>query len=120
MALRTVWCVDIGKSALKAALLRRDRNNVEVLAIDKIDYTAGSDGFDPGQAKEADFRMQEYLDVGLAPLLEAEDWRKEEAYDQPPQIYKVERIEGLPPKMVTPSKEDIARIHPGPGEFDCI
>lgn len=53
MALRTVWCVDIGKSALKAALLRRDRNNVEVLAIDKIDYTAGSDGFDPGQAKEA-------------------------------------------------------------------
>ena len=53
MAFRTVWCVDIGRSALKAAQLRRDRNNVEILAIDKIDYTAGSEGFDPGQAREA-------------------------------------------------------------------
>ena len=53
MALRTIWCVDIGKSALKAVQLRRERNNVEILAVDKVDYTAGSDGFDAGQAKEA-------------------------------------------------------------------
>lgn len=38
MAFHTIWSVDLGKSALKAVKLRRDKNNIEILAIDKIDY----------------------------------------------------------------------------------
>ncbi len=53
MAFRTIWCVDIGRCSLKAVQLHRDRNNIEILAVDKVDYSAGPDGFDPDQAREA-------------------------------------------------------------------
>ncbi|MCH2374330.1 MAG: type IV pilus assembly protein PilM [Planctomycetes bacterium] len=53
MAFRSVWCVDVGNSSLKAMHLRRDKGSVEILAVDKVDYTAGSEGFEPDQAKEA-------------------------------------------------------------------
>ena len=54
MAFHTIWSVDLGKSALKAVRLRRDKNNVEILAVDKIDYPVSQNGTDAGDAtKEA-------------------------------------------------------------------
>lgn len=54
MVFHTIWSVDLGKSALKAVKLRRDRNNVEIIAIDKIDYPISKNGVDAAtQAKEA-------------------------------------------------------------------
>ncbi|MCZ6791996.1 MAG: type IV pilus assembly protein PilM [Planctomycetota bacterium] len=54
MASQTVWSVDIGKSSLKAVRLRRDRNNIEILAVDKVDYPMSKNGVDAAtQAKEA-------------------------------------------------------------------
>ncbi len=54
MASNTIWSVDIGKSSLKAVKLRRDRNNVEILAVDKIDYPVSGNGVDAAaQAREA-------------------------------------------------------------------
>jgi type IV pilus assembly protein PilM len=54
MAITTVWSVDLGKSALKAVKLRRDRDNVEIVAVDKVDYPLSTNGVDAsGQAKEA-------------------------------------------------------------------
>ena len=50
----TVWSLDVGKTALKAVKLRRERNNIEILAVDKIDYPIAQNGADTGsQAKEA-------------------------------------------------------------------
>src|ERR1041385_7703002 len=50
----TVWSIDLGKASLKAVRLRREKNNVEILAVDKIDYTVGANGVDTvQQAKEA-------------------------------------------------------------------
>lgn len=58
MLFHTIWSVDLGKSALKAVKLRRDRSNVEILAIDRVDYPLTSAGAAAGpdaaaQAKEA-------------------------------------------------------------------
>ena len=54
MAFHTIWSVDLGKSALKAVRLRRDKNNVEILAVDKVDYPVSQNGTDAGDAtKEA-------------------------------------------------------------------
>jgi type IV pilus assembly protein PilM len=54
MAFNTIWSVDLGKSALKAVKLRRDRNHVEILAVDKVDYPPSTNGVDSAaQAKEA-------------------------------------------------------------------
>ncbi len=50
----TVWSVDLGKASLKAVKLRREKNNLEILDIDKIDYPIGLNGVDSvQQAKEA-------------------------------------------------------------------
>ncbi len=50
----TIWSIDLGKSSLKAIKLRRQSNNIEILAIDKIDYPIGNNGVDPvAQAREA-------------------------------------------------------------------
>jgi type IV pilus assembly protein PilM len=50
----TVWSVDLGKASLKAVKLRREGNNIEILAVDKIDYPIGTNGVDTSQqAKEA-------------------------------------------------------------------
>ena len=46
MAFHTIWSVDLGKSALKAVKLRRERNNVEILAIDKVDCPVSTNGMD--------------------------------------------------------------------------
>jgi len=55
MAFHTIWSVDLGKASLKAVKLRRDKNNVEILAIDKVDYPLGQNGIDASgdAAKEA-------------------------------------------------------------------
>jgi type IV pilus assembly protein PilM len=53
MAFTTIWSLDLGKAALKAVKLRRDRNSVEILAIDKVDYPLSGNGADVAQAKEA-------------------------------------------------------------------
>ena len=55
MPFQTIWSVDLGKSALKAVKLRRDRNNIEILAVDKVDYPLSvGGGVDSGtHAKEA-------------------------------------------------------------------
>jgi len=50
----TIWSIDLGKSSLKAVKLRREKNNIEILAIDKIDYPIGTNGVDTIQnAREA-------------------------------------------------------------------
>jgi type IV pilus assembly protein PilM len=54
MAFHTIWSVDLGKSALKAVKLRREKNSVEILAVDKVDYPVSDNGVDSAsQAKEA-------------------------------------------------------------------
>ncbi|MBI4601903.1 MAG: type IV pilus assembly protein PilM [Planctomycetes bacterium] len=54
MAFHTIWSIDVGKAALKAVKLRRERNNVEILAIDKVDYPVSENGVETAeQAKEA-------------------------------------------------------------------
>ncbi len=54
MPFHTIWSVDLGKSSLKAVKLHRDRSNVEILAIDKVDYPLSADGVDSAtQSKEA-------------------------------------------------------------------
>lgn len=54
MAFHTIWSVDVGKSALKAVRLRRERNSIEILAIDKVDYPLSDNGVDTSaQAREA-------------------------------------------------------------------
>ena len=50
----TVWSIDVGRSSLKAVKLRREKNNIEILEVDKVDYTVGTDGVDfSQQSKEA-------------------------------------------------------------------
>ncbi len=50
----TVWSLDVGRSSLKAVKLRREKNNIEILAVDKIDYTPGQNGVDfTSKAREA-------------------------------------------------------------------
>ena len=54
MAFHTTWSVDLGKSSLKAARIRRERNSIEILAIDKVDYPLSENGVDSStQAREA-------------------------------------------------------------------
>jgi type IV pilus assembly protein PilM len=53
MPFSTIWSLDLGKAALKAVKIRRDRNSVEILAIDKVDYPLSGNGSDTAQAKEA-------------------------------------------------------------------
>ncbi len=54
MALQTIWSVDLGKAALKAVKLRREKNSVEILAVDKVDYPLSENGVDvAAQQKEA-------------------------------------------------------------------
>ena len=54
MAIQTVWSVDLGKSSLKAVKLRRDRNNVEIVAVDKVNYPLSANGVDlAAQQREA-------------------------------------------------------------------
>jgi type IV pilus assembly protein PilM len=54
MAFHTIWSVDLGKSSLKAARVRRERNSIEILAIDKVDYPVSENGVDSAaQAREA-------------------------------------------------------------------
>ncbi|MEM7165087.1 MAG: type IV pilus assembly protein PilM [Planctomycetota bacterium] len=51
---QTVWSVDVGKSSLKAVKLQRERNSLEILAVDKIDYPVDEGGVNSLQhAKEA-------------------------------------------------------------------
>ena len=47
MAINTVWSIDLGKSSLKAVRLKRDRGNLEILAVDKVDYPLGDGSEDP-------------------------------------------------------------------------
>lgn len=50
----TVWSLDVGRSSLKAVKLRREKNNIEILEVDKVDYTTGPDGIDfASQSREA-------------------------------------------------------------------
>jgi type IV pilus assembly protein PilM len=54
MASNTIWSVDLGRSSLKAVKLRRDHQNIEIVAIDKIDYPLSKNGVDAvTHAKEA-------------------------------------------------------------------
>jgi len=54
MAIQTVWSVDLGRSSLKAVKLRRSQGNVEIVAIDKVDYPISANGTDSqAQAREA-------------------------------------------------------------------
>ena len=54
MAINTVWSIDLGKSSLKAARLRRSQGNVEIIAVDKVDYPLGEGGEDTSAlAREA-------------------------------------------------------------------
>ena len=54
MAINTVWSIDLGKSSLKAVRLKRDRGNVEILAVDKVDYPLGDGSEDAAAlAREA-------------------------------------------------------------------
>ena len=54
MAFHTIWSVDLGKSSLKAVKLRREKNSVEILAVDKVDYPLSENGVDStAQQKEA-------------------------------------------------------------------
>jgi hypothetical protein len=46
MAINTVWSIDLGKSSLKAVRLRRSQGNVEIVAVDKVDYPLGDGGED--------------------------------------------------------------------------
>ncbi len=61
MAFHTIWSVDLGKSALKAVKLHRDRGNVEILAVDKVDYTPTPTG--PATGPEATAQVREALSV---------------------------------------------------------
>ena len=49
-SLTTLWSLDLGRSSLKAVRMRRDRNNVEILEVDQIEYEMGSNGVDFAQA----------------------------------------------------------------------
>lgn len=54
MAFQAVWSVDVGKSSLKAVKVQRERNSLEILAVDKIDYPVESSGINSiQQAKDA-------------------------------------------------------------------
>ena len=54
MAINTVWSIDLGKSSLKAVRLRRSQGNVEIVAVDKVDYPLGDGSEDTAAlAREA-------------------------------------------------------------------
>ena len=54
MAINTVWNIDLGKSSLKAVRLKREGGNVEILAVDKVDYPLGDGSEDSAAlAREA-------------------------------------------------------------------
>ncbi len=42
--LQTVWSIDVGKSSLKAVKVQRERNHLEIVAVDKVNYAAESNG----------------------------------------------------------------------------
>ncbi|MCI0652447.1 MAG: pilus assembly protein PilM [Planctomycetes bacterium] len=51
---QTVWSLDVGKSSLKAVKVHRERNSLEILAVDKINYRCDSNGVDSAhQSKDA-------------------------------------------------------------------
>ena len=53
-AYQTVWSIDVGQSSLKAVKLHREPNNLEILAVEKIDYDVEASGIDTlHQMKEA-------------------------------------------------------------------
>ncbi|MFN0060503.1 MAG: type IV pilus assembly protein PilM [Planctomycetota bacterium] len=43
-AFQTVWSIDVGKSSLKAVKMHRERNSLEILAVDKVDYPIETSG----------------------------------------------------------------------------
>ena len=43
---QSVWSIDIGKSALKAVRMRRERNSLEIAEVDRIEFATGGDGVD--------------------------------------------------------------------------
>lgn len=45
-AFQTVWSIDVGKSSLKAVKIHRERNSLEILAVDKVDYPVEANGVD--------------------------------------------------------------------------
>lgn len=45
-AFQTVWSIDVGKSSLKAVKIHRERNSLEILAVDKVDYPVEANGID--------------------------------------------------------------------------
>ena len=54
MAINTVWSIDLGRSSLKAVRLRRSQGNVEIVAVDKVDYPLGDGSEDhAARAREA-------------------------------------------------------------------
>ncbi|MEC9352364.1 MAG: type IV pilus assembly protein PilM [Planctomycetota bacterium] len=54
MASNTVGSIDLGKSSLKAVRLKREGGNVEILAVDKVDYALGDGSEDSAAlAREA-------------------------------------------------------------------
>ena len=53
-AFQTVWSIDVGKSSLKAVKLHRERNSIEILAVEKLDYPVDETGVNSIQhSKEA-------------------------------------------------------------------
>ena len=51
---QAVWSIDVGKSSLKAVKMQRERNHLEIVAVDKVNYTVEADGVDSlHQAKDA-------------------------------------------------------------------
>ena len=67
MAINTVWSIDLGKSSLKAVRLRRSQGNVEIVAVDKVDYPLGDGGEDTAALARAleksDLEAVLYADV---------------------------------------------------------
>ena len=49
-AFQTVWSVDVGKSSLKAVKMHRERNSIEIQAVDKVDYPVEAGGIESLQA----------------------------------------------------------------------
>jgi type IV pilus assembly protein PilM len=62
--LTTLWSLDLGRSSLKAVRMRRDRNNVEILDVEQIEYEVSSDGVNfSEQAREAISAFKSLHDV---------------------------------------------------------
>lgn len=65
---QTVWCIDAGKSSLKAVKLTRDQNSVEILAVEKIDFAHGDESMDslgPARAALSTFASRNVIDCPI-------------------------------------------------------